>query len=149
MVPPALTHAVGAVLVNGGRIVGQGYTRPPGGPHAEIVALEEAGSAARGSTLYVTLEPCSHHGRTPPCTDALVAAGVAKVVYSIEDPDARVSGNGHQQLEEAGIEVERGDGAEESARLARGVYQASPHRAPLRHRQVRRQHRWTYRRCQR
>jgi diaminohydroxyphosphoribosylaminopyrimidine deaminase / 5-amino-6-(5-phosphoribosylamino)uracil reductase len=108
---------VGAVLVNGGRIVGQGYTRPPGGPHAEIVALEEAGSAARGSTLYVTLEPCSHHGRTPPCTDALVAAGVAKVVYSIEDPDARVSGNGHQQLEEAGIEVERGDGAEESARL--------------------------------
>ena len=108
---------VGAVVVNAGRIVGQGYTRPPGGPHAEIVALEEAGSAARGATLYVTLEPCSHHGRTPPCTDALIAAGVAKVVYSIEDPDARVSGSGHRQLEEAGVEVEVGDGAEDSARL--------------------------------
>jgi diaminohydroxyphosphoribosylaminopyrimidine deaminase / 5-amino-6-(5-phosphoribosylamino)uracil reductase len=108
---------VGAVLANNGRIVGSGFTRPPGGPHAEIVALEEAGSAARGATLYVTLEPCSHHGRTPPCTDALIAAGVVRVVYSIEDPDARVSGNGHRQLEEAGIEVEVGDGAEDSTRL--------------------------------
>jgi diaminohydroxyphosphoribosylaminopyrimidine deaminase / 5-amino-6-(5-phosphoribosylamino)uracil reductase len=108
---------VGAVLANGGRIVGQGFTRPPGGPHAEIVALDQAGAAARGATLYVTLEPCSHHGRTPPCTDALIAAGVTRVVYSIEDPDARVSGNGHHQLEEAGIEVEVGDGAEDSARL--------------------------------
>ena len=108
---------VGAVVVKDGRIVGQGFTFPPGGPHAEIVALNEAGAAARGSTVYVTLEPCSHHGRTPPCTDALVGAGVAKVVYSIQDPDARVSGSGHRQLEEAGVEVEQGDGAEESARL--------------------------------
>jgi diaminohydroxyphosphoribosylaminopyrimidine deaminase/5-amino-6-(5-phosphoribosylamino)uracil reductase len=108
---------VGAVLVNQGRIVGQGYTRPPGGPHAEIVALEEAGADARGAALYVTLEPCSHQGRTPPCTGAIVAAGVGKVVYSIEDPDGRVSGNGHRQLEEAGVEVEVGDGAEESALL--------------------------------
>ena len=108
---------VGAVLVNAGRIVGQGYTRPPGGPHAEIVALEEAGGSARGSTLYVTLEPCSHQGRTPPCTGALIAGGIAKVVYSIQDPDARVSGNGHRQLEEAGVEVEIGDGAEDSADL--------------------------------
>ncbi len=108
---------VGAVLVNAGRIVGQGYTRPPGGPHAEIVALDEAGDAARGATLYVTLEPCSHQGRTPPCTLALVAAGVTKVVYSLEDPDARISGNGHRQLEEVGVEVEVGDGAEDSARL--------------------------------
>jgi len=108
---------VGAVIVNAGRIVGQGYTRPPGGPHAEVVALEEAAGATRGATLYVTLEPCSHHGRTPPCTDALISAGIAKVVYCIEDPDQRVSGNGHRQLEEAGVEVEVGDGAEDSARL--------------------------------
>lgn len=108
---------VGAVLVNQGRIVGQGYTRPPGGPHAELVALEEAGLASRGATLYVTLEPCSHYGRTPPCTDALIAAGITKVVHSLQDPDAQVSGNGHRQLEEAGIEVEAGDGAEDSARL--------------------------------
>jgi diaminohydroxyphosphoribosylaminopyrimidine deaminase/5-amino-6-(5-phosphoribosylamino)uracil reductase len=108
---------VGAVIVNAGRVVGQGYTRPPGGAHAEIVALEEAIGATRGATLYVTLEPCSHHGRTPPCTDALISAGIAKVVYSIEDPDQRVSGNGHRQLEEAGVEVEVGDGAEDSARL--------------------------------
>jgi diaminohydroxyphosphoribosylaminopyrimidine deaminase/5-amino-6-(5-phosphoribosylamino)uracil reductase len=108
---------VGAMIVNAGRIVGQGYTRPPGGPHAEIVALGEAAGSTRGATLYVTLEPCSHHGRTPPCTDALISAGIAKVVYAIEDPDKRVSGNGHRSLEEAGIEVEAGDGAEDSARL--------------------------------
>jgi len=108
---------VGAVIVNQGRIVGQGYTRPPGGPHAEIVALEEAGLASRGATLYVTLEPCSHQGRTPPCTDALISAGIVKVVYSTEDPDARVSGNGRRQLEAAGVEVEGGDGSEESAHL--------------------------------
>jgi diaminohydroxyphosphoribosylaminopyrimidine deaminase/5-amino-6-(5-phosphoribosylamino)uracil reductase len=108
---------VGAVIVNGDRIVGEGFTRPPGGPHAEVVALEEAGPAARGGTAYVTLEPCSHHGRTPPCTDALIAAGIRRVVFAIEDPDPRVSGNGRQQLEEAGIEVEEGDGAEDSARL--------------------------------
>jgi diaminohydroxyphosphoribosylaminopyrimidine deaminase/5-amino-6-(5-phosphoribosylamino)uracil reductase len=108
---------VGAVVVNQGRVVGQGYTRPPGGPHAEIVALEEAGAESRGATLYVTLEPCSHHGRTPPCTDAIVANGITKVIYGIEDPDARVSGNGHRQLEEAGIEVEVGDGADDTALL--------------------------------
>jgi diaminohydroxyphosphoribosylaminopyrimidine deaminase/5-amino-6-(5-phosphoribosylamino)uracil reductase len=81
------------------------------------VAVAAAGGAARGATLYVTLEPCSHQGRTPPCTRALIAAGVTKVIYSIEDPDARVSGNGHRQLEEEGVEVEVGDGAEDSARL--------------------------------
>ena len=108
---------VGAVVVKDDRIVGQGFTRPPGGPHAEVVALEEAGIDARGATLYVTLEPCSHHGRTPPCTSAIVAAGIVKVVYSIEDPDARVSGSGHRLLQEEGIEVEVGDGAEDSAKL--------------------------------
>ena len=108
---------VGAVIVNQGRIIGEGYTRPPGGPHAEIVALRQAGDAARGATVYVTLEPCSHHGRTPPCTDALIAAGVSKVMFSIEDPDPQVSGSGRRQLEAAGIAVEEGDGAEDSARL--------------------------------
>jgi diaminohydroxyphosphoribosylaminopyrimidine deaminase/5-amino-6-(5-phosphoribosylamino)uracil reductase len=108
---------VGAVLVNEGKIVGTGYTRPPGGPHAEVVALQEAGTAARGGTMYVTLEPCSHHGRTPPCTNALLAAGLARVVFSIEDPDPQVSGSGRKQLSEAGVAVEEGDGAEESALL--------------------------------
>ena len=108
---------VGAVVVSEGRIAGEGYTRPPGGPHAEIVALEQAGPAARGATIYVTLEPCSHHGRTPPCTDALIMAGIARVVFAIEDPDPQVSGSGRRQLEAAGIAVEEGDGAEDSARL--------------------------------
>jgi diaminohydroxyphosphoribosylaminopyrimidine deaminase/5-amino-6-(5-phosphoribosylamino)uracil reductase len=108
---------VGAVIVADGRVAGEGYTRPPGGPHAEVVALGQAGRAARGGTLFVTLEPCSHHGRTPPCTDAIIAAGIGKVVLSIEDPDPRVSGSGRRQLESAGITVEEGDGAEESARL--------------------------------
>jgi diaminohydroxyphosphoribosylaminopyrimidine deaminase/5-amino-6-(5-phosphoribosylamino)uracil reductase len=108
---------VGAVIVTDGRIVGEGYTRPPGGPHAEIVALEQAGASARGGTMYVTLEPCSHHGRTPPCTDAVIAAGISKVVFAIEDPDPQVSGSGRRQLEASGVAVEEGDGAEESARL--------------------------------
>src|SRR5688572_25199745 len=109
--------SVGCVIVRDGVIVGEGYTRPPGGPHAEVVALQAAGDAARGATAYVTLEPCSHHGRTPPCTDALIAAGVSKVVYAIEDPDMKVAGSGHAALTAAGIEVESGDGAEESARV--------------------------------
>lgn len=108
--------AVGAVVVRDGRIVGEGYTRPPGGPHAEVVALQQAGDAASGATIYVTLEPCSHHGRTPPCTDALIAAGVARVVYAIDDPDTQVSGRGRAALTAAGIEVASGDGAAESAR---------------------------------
>jgi diaminohydroxyphosphoribosylaminopyrimidine deaminase/5-amino-6-(5-phosphoribosylamino)uracil reductase len=107
---------VGCVIVRDGVVVGEGYTQPPGGPHAEVVALRAAGDA-KGATMYVTLEPCSHHGRTPPCTDALIAAGVAKVVYAIEDPDSRVAGSGHRALAAAGIEVEVGDGAEESARV--------------------------------
>ncbi len=108
---------VGAVIVRDGRIIGEGYTRPPGGPHAEVVALQEAGESARGADLYVTLEPCSHHGRTPPCTDAIVAAGVRRVVYAIDDPDANVSGRGRALLEAARLQVESGDGAEESSRL--------------------------------
>ncbi|MGE0228690.1 MAG: bifunctional diaminohydroxyphosphoribosylaminopyrimidine deaminase/5-amino-6-(5-phosphoribosylamino)uracil reductase RibD [Dehalococcoidia bacterium] len=112
--------AVGAVLVREGEIVGRGHTQPPGKAHAEVMALREAGDRARGATAYVTLEPCGHHGRTPPCTRALVEAMVSRVVYAIEDPDPLVRGEGHRQLSEAGIAVERGDGADESSRLLEG-----------------------------
>ncbi len=97
--------AVGAVLVRDGRIVGEGYTQPPGRAHAEIVALRQAGELARGATLYVTLEPCCHHGRTPPCTTALIEAGVARVEMALLDPNPLVSGGGKAALEQAGIET--------------------------------------------
>lgn len=90
----------------------EGATRPPGGPHAEVVALEAAGGAARGATLYVTLEPCAHTGRTGPCVEAIVAAGVARVVVGTEDPDPRVAGRGVARLRDAGVEVEVGVGHE-------------------------------------
>ena len=109
--------AVGAVLVRDGRVVGEGFTRPPGGPHAEVVALEQAGEAARGSTLYVSLEPCCHQGRTPPCTEALIAAGVAEVHMAMLDPDANVDGRGRKALEAAGIAVQVGEHEEEARRL--------------------------------
>ena len=113
--------AVGCVIVKDGRIIGEGYyAGPPGAPHAEVVALRQAGEAARGSTVYVTLEPCSHHGRTPPCVEALIAAGAGRVVFSIVDPDERVAGRGKAALAAAGIGVEQGDGAAESARLLEG-----------------------------
>lgn len=100
--------AVGCVIVQGGRIVGRGWTQPGGRPHAERRALDQAGSAARGATAYVTLEPCAHHGKTPPCAEALIAAGVARVVSALEDPDPRVSGRGHAMLRAAGIAVDTG-----------------------------------------
>lgn len=112
--------SVGAVVVAGPpgqeRIVGQGVTAPGGRPHGEPLALAQAGTAARGATLYVTLEPCSHHGRTPPCTAAIVAAGISRVVSAIEDPDPRVAGRGHALLREAGIVVETGLLAAEARR---------------------------------
>jgi diaminohydroxyphosphoribosylaminopyrimidine deaminase/5-amino-6-(5-phosphoribosylamino)uracil reductase len=106
--------AVGALIVADGRIVGRGWTADGGRPHAEVLALAEAGEAARGATVYVTLEPCSHHGRTPPCADALVEAGVGRVVVPFEDPDPRVAGQGLQRLESAGIKVTRGVLAEDA-----------------------------------
>lgn len=108
--------SVGAVLVKDGIVVGRGVTQPGGRPHAERRALEEAGEAARGATLYVTLEPCSHHGQTPPCAEAVLAAGVARVVSALEDPDARVAGRGHALLRAGGVQVVVGVGAEAAGR---------------------------------
>ena len=100
--------AVGCVIVKDGRIIGRGWTQDGGRPHAETVALAQAGVAAHGATAYVTLEPCAHHGKTPPCAAALVAAGVARVVVALGDPDARVAGRGIALLKEAGIVVDQG-----------------------------------------
>ncbi len=109
--------AVGAVVVRDGVIVGEGATGPtPGGSHAEVVALEAAGDRARGATVYSTLEPCNHHGTTPPCTDALIDAGVARVVVAVGDPDERVAGRGYARLADAGIEVVTGVGEHDAAR---------------------------------
>ena len=104
-------------MVRDGEIVGSGWHRQVGGPHAEVEALAEAGERAHGATLYVTLEPCAHHGRTPPCADAVIAAGVARVVACHGDPDPRVGGRGFARLREAGIEVEVGILAEDAVRL--------------------------------
>jgi diaminohydroxyphosphoribosylaminopyrimidine deaminase/5-amino-6-(5-phosphoribosylamino)uracil reductase len=101
---------VGAVLMKDGQVVGEGWHERAGGPHAEIVALEAAGERARGATLYVTLEPCAHHGRTGPCADALVAAGVARVVAAVDDPDPRTNGAGLERLRAAGVTVELAGG---------------------------------------
>jgi diaminohydroxyphosphoribosylaminopyrimidine deaminase/5-amino-6-(5-phosphoribosylamino)uracil reductase len=108
---------VGAVVVRNGEIVGEGWHERPGGPHAEVVALAAAAERARGATLHVTLEPCTHRGRTPPCADAVVGAGIARVVVGALDPDPRVDGRGVERLRDAGIAVELA--SEELARRAR------------------------------
>jgi len=108
---------VGAVLVRDGRVVGEGHTQPPGGPHAEIEALRMAGDAARGADLYVTLEPCAHHGRTPPCADALIEAGVASVRIALMDPAPHTGGRGVERLRSAGIPVTVDDGPPEARQL--------------------------------
>ena len=114
--------SVGAVVVapETGTILSAAVTAPGGRPHAETQALALAGEAARGATLYVTLEPCSHHGRTPPCSEAIIAAGIGRVVSALEDPDPRVAGRGHGLLRAAGIAVETGLCREEAARDHRG-----------------------------
>ena len=99
---------IGCVLVRDGTVVGEGFTQPAGGNHAEVQALRQAGDEARGATAFVTLEPCSHQGKTGPCADALIQAGVARVVAAMEDPNPLVAGNGLQKLREAGIQVECG-----------------------------------------
>lgn len=114
--------AVGCVIVRQGRIVGRGWTKPGGRPHAETEALAQAGAAARGADVYVTLEPCAHHGKTPPCAQALIDAGVARVVVATQDPDPRVSGEGLEMLRAAGIGVDVGVMAEEALQNNAGFF---------------------------
>jgi diaminohydroxyphosphoribosylaminopyrimidine deaminase/5-amino-6-(5-phosphoribosylamino)uracil reductase len=113
--------SVGALVVKDGVIMARGWTKPGGRPHAETEALRAAGANAEGTTLYVTLEPCSHHGQTPPCTDAIIAAAIRRVVYAADDPDSRASGSAAGLLQRAGIEV------------AKGVLEADARRAHLGH----------------
>ncbi|WP_048439266.1 bifunctional diaminohydroxyphosphoribosylaminopyrimidine deaminase/5-amino-6-(5-phosphoribosylamino)uracil reductase RibD [Caenimonas sp. SL110] len=118
---------VGCVIVSpdGHQVLGEGHTQQAGGPHAEVMALRDAarrGNSTQGATAYVTLEPCSHHGRTPPCCDALVQAGVARVVASLADPNPQVAGQGFDRLRAAGIAVETGPGANESRELNIGFF---------------------------
>lgn len=108
---------VGSVVVADGRVIGEGWHERAGQPHAEVLALREAGERARGATLFVTLEPCSHHGRTPPCSDAVIASGVARVVVAMQDPNPLVAGRGLGQLRQAGIEVLVGPLAEQAREL--------------------------------
>jgi diaminohydroxyphosphoribosylaminopyrimidine deaminase/5-amino-6-(5-phosphoribosylamino)uracil reductase len=122
---------VGAVVVRDDRVVGRGYHRLAGGPHAEIVALAEAGEAARGGTMFVTLEPCSHTGRTGPCVDAIVAAGISRLVVAHRDPYAEVSGRGIRRLRQAGVEVAVGDGQRESRALNPGWLRAHEQGRPF------------------
>ncbi|MEM1005314.1 MAG: bifunctional diaminohydroxyphosphoribosylaminopyrimidine deaminase/5-amino-6-(5-phosphoribosylamino)uracil reductase RibD [Pseudomonadota bacterium] len=114
--------AVGCVIVRGSRILGRGWTKPGGRPHAETEALAQAGDGARGATAYVTLEPCSHHGRTPPCADALISAGIARVVAAVEDSDPRVSGQGFEKLRNAGVDVDTGVLDDQAARDLAGFF---------------------------
>ena len=114
--PTSPNPTVGAVVVATGEIIGEGVTEPPPGRHAEIVALEQAGGRVRDATLYVTLEPCRHFGRTPPCADAIIAAGIAEVHYAVADPGEK-SGGGHAVLEATGIRVLRGEGEAEARRI--------------------------------
>ena len=122
--------AVGAVIVKDGVIIGRGWTQPGGRPHAEPVALAQAGESARGATLYVTLEPCSHFGKSPPCADAIVAAGIARVVAAIEDPNPEVAGQGHARLRAAGIRVDVGLCAEQAARDHAGHFRRVRDKCP-------------------
>jgi diaminohydroxyphosphoribosylaminopyrimidine deaminase/5-amino-6-(5-phosphoribosylamino)uracil reductase len=116
--PTSPNPTVGAVIVAlDGSIVAEGVTQPPPGPHAEVVALGAAGERARGATLFVTLEPCNHHGQTSPCTDGIIQAGIAEVHYAVADPDTKVAGGGHQALEAAGIRVIAGEGEDEARRI--------------------------------
>ncbi|WP_255312319.1 bifunctional diaminohydroxyphosphoribosylaminopyrimidine deaminase/5-amino-6-(5-phosphoribosylamino)uracil reductase RibD [Kiloniella majae] len=123
--------SVGCIIVKNEHVVGRGRTQPGGRPHAETVALKEAGEAARGATAYVTLEPCSHHGKTPPCCEALIAAGISRCVVAMEDNDARVQGRGLQALKDAGIEVVVGIRQHEAEDLNAGFFIRNRHGRPL------------------
>lgn len=124
---------VGSVVVRAGEVVGEGFHRKAGEPHAEVLALREAGERARGATVYVTLEPCAHQGRTGPCAEALVAAGVAEVVVAVGDPNPQVAGRGLARLREAGITVRTGVLAAEAARLNEAFLYSVRHGRPFLH----------------
>ena len=123
--------AVGAVIVKDGTIVGRGWTQQGGRPHAEVEALRHARKAAQGATMYVTLEPCSHQGKTPPCADAIARTGIARVVSALEDPNPEVAGKGHERLRAKGVAVDIGRGADEARRAHVGhftrIIQGRPH----------------------
>ena len=123
--------AVGCVLVKDGEVVGRGWTQPGGRPHGETEALARAGALAQGATAYISLEPCAHHGKTPPCADALIAAGIARAVVAIEDPDPRVAGRGLERLRTAGIKVETGIGAKEATEINAGFFKRIAEGRPL------------------
>lgn len=123
--------AVGCVIVKDGLVIGRGWTQPGGRPHAEVRALDQAGRQAAGATAYVTLEPCAHHGHTPPCAEALIAAKVARVVTALTDPDLRVSGKGHAMLRAAGIAVSEGVLTPEATRLNAGFLKRVTRGLPL------------------
>lgn len=122
--------SVGCIIVSDGKIVGEGFTQKGGRPHAETEALAAAGDKAKGATVYVTFEPCSHHGETPPCADALIAAAVSRVVVAISDPDERVSGSGIAKLQEAGITVDVGECGDEAAWLNNGFIKCKNEQRP-------------------
>ncbi len=123
--------AVGCLIVKDGRVVGRGWTQPGGRPHAETEALRQAGEAAKSACAYVTLEPCSHHGETPPCADALVEAGIARCVVALEDPDGRVKGRGIEKLRDAGIEVSVGTEAAAARSLNEGFLRRTAELRPM------------------
>ncbi len=123
--------SVGCVIVSGGRVVGRGWTQDGGRPHAETVALAQAGRAARGACAFVTLEPCAHTGQTGPCADALIEAGIARVVTALEDPDPRVAGGGIARLRAAGVEVVVGPGADQARRDLAGFLSRIEHGRPM------------------
>ena len=128
---------VGCVIAKGDRIIAEGWHERAGGPHAEVMALASAGAAARGATAYVTLEPCCHHGRTGPCADALIAAGVARVVFAMRDPNPRVNGGGIARLAAAGIAVDGGLLEREARDLNRGFISRMTRGRPWVRRQAR------------
>ncbi len=123
--------AVGCVIVRDGRVVGRGWTQPGGRPHAETEALAMAGKAAGGATAYVTLEPCAHHGKTPPCAEALISAGIVRVVVAVQDPDPRVAGKGVEMLMRAGVKVTEGVFEAEAAEINAGFFMRVTSGRPL------------------
>ncbi len=123
--------AVGCIIVKKGRIIGRGYTQAGGRPHAETVALQQAGAEAKGATAYVSLEPCAHHGQTPPCAAALISAGLKRVVSACEDPDSRVAGRGHAMIKEAGVAVSVGVLEREARALNAGFFLRIQQNRPL------------------